>query len=839
MKGFFDIKPIKPKPKKKKWTCNDCGLYKGCETPKMGVVGKGEKKVLLVAESPGKTEDLYEDHFSGPAGIFFRKILTKHHIDLERDCWKTNAICCRPPGNRTPTSKEINCCRHRLLESVAELKPEKIILLGKTSLASFLGDKISSLGGIFKWKDWAIPDQEYQAWVFPILHPNWLLKEQNPMMNKLYSRDVRNIFKWNKEFPDYGDETSKVETETDEESICDKLEELLHFPVPIAFDYETTGIKPHIAGHDIRCASISWDRNKAFAFPLESKKVRRVWVKILRDPKIKKIAHNAAFEAKWGRNILKTKTRGWTADTMLTAHILDNRAGICGLKFQTYMRYGCAGYGDEVHSYLKSTGKSSYGFNTVFDAPTDQLLKYCAMDSMFTFRLWEDQKQELKKSKELTRADNFFFDGLRAIIDVEHNGITLHTKHYEKQIKHLSRQIKHIESQIQRDPIIQDWNRTEKKKFNPASPNQLSKIITNYLRTKIIKTTASGKASMDEETIEKLGRKYPLMGMIVELRKKSKLQSTYLEPFVRESPTGVLYPNFLLHRVQTYRSSSSNPNFQNIPKRDLNAQKITRSGIIPRSGRLLMEVDYSGIEVRIAACYHKDPVMIDYITGGGDMHRDVAADIFMMPAAEVTPEQRYYAKNQFVFPQFYGSYYGQCAENLWKSVENDPLIMDQLNENGIYDYSRFENHVKKAENIFWNDRFKVYTQWKKDFFNQYEKTGQIELKTGFVCKGFMVRNDVLNYPIQGAAFHCLLWSLTTLQKMLTKMKFESLIVGQIHDSIILDIVPEELEELKPIIRRIMCDDIREYWPWIIIPLDVEADVTEIDGNWFETKTLEL
>lgn len=101
----------------------------------------------------------------------------------------------------------------------------------------------------------------------------------------------------------------------------------------------------------------------------------------------------------------------------------------------------------------------------------------------------------------------------------------------------------------------------------------------------------------------------------------------------------------------------------------------------------------------------------------------------------------------------------------------------------------------------------------------------------------MQRNDVSNYPVQGAAFHCLLWSLIQVNKELKAAGLSTLIVGQIHDSIVLDVVPEELEQVLAIVRRVMCVEIRKAWPWIIVPLDVDVEITDIDASWFEKKKM--
>ena len=311
--------------------------------------------------------------------------------------------------------------------------------------------------------------------------------------------------------------------------------------------------------------------------------------------------------------------------------------------------------------------------------------------------------------------------------------------------------------------------------------------------------------------------------------------------------------------MKTFRSSSDRPNFQNIPKRDKEAMQITRKALFPRPGHQLMEVDFSGIEVRIAVTYHKDPQMIKYITDPTtDMHGDMAKEIFIIDNFDKSiPEYkvlRQAAKNGFVFPQFYGDYYKNCARNMacnwgkipegkWKSGQGidlpDGKLSDHFISKNIKSFDDFSEHVKEIEKHFWNVRFNVYRKWKEQWWRDYQKTGYIDMHTGFRCYGIMSRNDVTNYPVQGAAFHCLLWSLVTLDKRIRENNWDTRIIGQIHDSIVLDVNPNELEDIARMVKRVTCTDLPMYWNWINVPLEIEADICEVDTSWAELKPFDF
>jgi intein/homing endonuclease len=214
---------------------------------------------------------------------------------------------------------------------------------------------------------------------------------------------------------------------------------------------------------------------------------------------------------------------------------------------------------------------------------------------------------------------------------------------------------------------------------------------------------------------------------------------------------------------------------------------MIRQAFIPREGCHLVEVDFSGIEVRIACAYNKDPNLKRYIEDPTtDMHRDTAMELFSLAVDQVEKRTtRDWTKNRFVFPEFYGSVYFQCAPHIWEAVVAsegkvpgaDTTIRGWLEKQGIKELGdcnprgrprpgTFEFRVKEVEELFWKKRFVKYHQWKQDWFAAYQKNGGFKTLTGFWIgaiggkQGLLKRNDVNNYPIQG----CLAGS----SKVLTK-----------------------------------------------------------------------
>jgi DNA polymerase-1 len=312
------------------------------------------------------------------------------------------------------------------------------------------------------------------------------------------------------------------------------------------------------------------------------------------------------------------------------------------------------------------------------------------------------------------------------------------------------------------------------------------------------------------------------------------------------------YHNFIANEICVHNSDS--PNFQNMPVRDKELAQLVRSCIIPRSPKNhIVEVDYSGAEVKCAAAYHKDSRMLEYLSDNTtDMHRDMAAQCFMLPPEKITKPMRNISKGYFVFASFYGSWWVSLAMNIWRhlqidnvTTEDGVLVIDHLKSQGITGLGEvidgkptpnsFYAHIKDVEFDFWNNRFSEYNQWKKQAWNNYLKNGYIDFLSGFRCAGVFSRNEVLNMPIQGLSFHCLLWSLIQVNNELKKRKMKTLLIGQIHDSIVADSPENETDRFLELVHEMMVERLHKHWKFLVARMEVEADVAPLGCSWFDKK----
>jgi DNA polymerase-1 len=838
--------------------CEKCGLVSGCKTPMMGYTGEGKKRILIVAEAPSEAEDRSGKPFTGDTGKWFAEKLRNKGIDIDTDCWKTNSVGCHPTNQKDckPTKAQVKHCRPRVMRTIAELKPKYIWLMGSDAIYSYFHERENNTN-VDRWRGLCIPDVEKKAWIIPLYHPAYALKlEKDDHFQSTYDRDLSHAIRCSK-FADLPEEMSlkgaKI-LKTYEETVAALERVLDERPDRFAFDYETTGLKPYRSGHRIATASFCSDYDTAYAFPYQYRKhwdnnqltrIGDLWCDIMEHQKIKKIMHNQKFEDMWTREIMGVDIANKWWCSMNTAHILDGRTEFSGLKFQSLIRWGIPDYDSEIEKYLKSPDKST-PYNRVMEAPLNDLLLYNAIDSLLTFRLQEEQEDELVKLPSQDKARNFFQGGLNTLCNLQENGIPLNRQYYLDQDIEIGSRILKAKESLHNFDEAKRFLRDKGRVINFGSSDDLVELFFNVMQLPKGKLTPGGKPCVDAGVLATLNT--PIAKEITKISKLEKIKGTYLGQFNREiEDDGKLHPFFDLHTTNTYRGSSSSPNFQNIPVRDFEAMSITRGGIIPSLGNQLVDWDYGSMEVRIIACVTQDPVLMRYIEDStSDMHRDQAKDWFSFTDAEwatidkkLAKAVRFESKNGFVFAEFYGSYYGSIARTMFPKLKElsigETNLFEHLRSKGVIRSlstaaDDFENHTKRVEQRFWN-KFKAVKKWQEKAFASYLEKGYIEQMFGFRCGGWLSKNDICNYPIQGTAFHCLVWSLGQLDKRMKDERMDSLLIGQIHDCCLGDITVDEHDHWCHMSHKIATQEIREAFKWIIVPLDIEFEESGINEPW--------
>jgi len=247
---------------------------------------------------------------------------------------------------------------------------------------------------------------------------------------------------------------------------------------------------------------------------------------------------------------------------------------------------------------------------------------------------------------------------------------------------------------------------------------------------------------------------------------------------------------------------------------------------------MLIGYDYKSIEVVVAALYTRDENLIRYVRDPNtDMHRDAARKLFIVPKDDVSKSWRQFAKSEFVFAQFYGDWYGQIAPKMWDMMRREHKdIYSHLREKGIRNVDDFTAHTRYTEDWLWKDMFPQYSEWKDESVAFYEKNGYIDSKTGFRYYGPMRKNQICNYPIQGSAFHIVMWTYAMLDQAFAELTHTSL-ATEIHDQILTVSTPEEEEIVDHFVEYFGTEEVRNYWDWIDVPLTIEKEVARVNESW--------
>jgi DNA polymerase len=382
--------PDSDKPK-----CRLCKLKDKCLSPKMQPTGKGRKQILVVAEAPGKDEDEKGIQLIGKAGQRLRKTLRELDCSLDRDCWKTNAVICRPPENKIQ-DKYVKFCRPNLYRTINKLNPVVIILLGSKAVDSFIGREWGKgVGGIGRWAGWRIPLQARNTWVCPTYHPSYLLRKENQQTSKVLSLWFERHLKaameledrpW-EEIPDY---SRKVQVIMSPEEAAGFIRRQAGRG-PVSFDYETNMLKPDSSRARIVSCAMCWEGSCTIAYPWEGEAIKATQ-EVLRSP-VPKYGANAKFEQRWTLKEFGHGVRNWRFDTMQAAHILDNRPWITSVKFQAFVQLGLPPWDHHIEPYLNV--KQGNKENRIAELDMKDLLEYNGMDALVEYRLAELQTKEI------------------------------------------------------------------------------------------------------------------------------------------------------------------------------------------------------------------------------------------------------------------------------------------------------------------------------------------------------------------------------------------------------------------------------------------------------------
>ena len=395
MQGFFNIDEP-DSPVTYSFGCDSCGLGAKSGNKFVDAVGKNRENILIVTKSPPFEKDRLHGSYEKVLGDILKK---NFGLDIYRDCRVISAVNC---ASTSVTSKQVEACRFRVIEEVEKQVPSSLVILaGNQAITSVIGTRwkkrihLPNISAEDRWRGWCIPDREYGKWLCPLSISNIFDDRSGHLYKEQIIQDLEKYLNLDDiHYPP----TPEIQYLYDSSDIIRLLQDLTDIDTPVAVDYETTGLKPQRKGHRIVSMGVAPSPNKGYAWMVDSISNTRVKeaVQDWWESCTPKIAGNMSFETVWTDAFFMVKPENWIGDTVLGAHVLDNRPGTTSVKFQTYARLGICGYDDDVSEYLKAQDdKDATAFNRIHMIPEKTLLEYNALDCVYEYRLWCIMKKEL------------------------------------------------------------------------------------------------------------------------------------------------------------------------------------------------------------------------------------------------------------------------------------------------------------------------------------------------------------------------------------------------------------------------------------------------------------
>ena len=440
------------------------------------------------------------------------------------------------------------------------------------------------------------------------------------------------------------------------------------------------------------------------------------------------------------------------------------------------------------------------------DLDLNVVCDYAGESADMVMRLSSILQEHIEQAEMGELLKNVEFPLVGILAEIELAGVKLDTIMLENYSVQLAGQIDSLKSQILD---------SAGEEFNVDSPRQLGEILFEKLvLTSNAKKTKTGQYQTGEDVLKKLIHTHPIIGQVLEYRKLKKLLSTYVEPLPKlvNSQTGRLHTSYMQTVASTGRLSSKDPNLQNIPVRTEEGREIRKAFIPADKDHVLLAADYSQVELRVAAAMSNDPGLVEAFKEGIDIHTATAAKVFGVGLDEVDRLQRSQAK-----AVNFGILYGQgafgLAEELGIKRAEAKEIIASYNEQFSSLESFTKQCVEKAREV----------EYAETVLGRRRRLPDINSNNGMV-KAFAERNAV-NAPIQGSAADIIKVAMVRISEALKANNLRAQMIMQVHDELVFDVHKDELEQLKPIVKKCMEEAIQ-----LSVPLEVDMSS---GANWLE------
>ena len=834
--------------------CRACDLRDGC---KGAVPAVGHGKVMLVGEAPGRNEDTYGKPFTGDAGKYLNSLLDT--IGLKREeVIITNTVKCRPLRNRTPGRDEAEFCKTRWLDlEITMVQPEIIVAMGKVAIETFLGEaSVEHVHGIPQY----ITYQGRAITLLPVYHPAAGFYDSSLMRAIAADFAVLGELVHGNTVDHITDDLEVVYTEWDGPN----LEE---FDRKAAIDTE-------IVDDKLWSYQVSFEPGSAQF--IDASIARYI-------PGKQAIVHNYLFDAQWlnlpeycDDTMLMAyllglpqglKELSWRLCGMEMASYTETISGHRKTKAMNWLNQAAlldwpdppeleVVTWDRKENKLKTQLKKPQHINrklkriiadvvsgkelkngpvdpwarwhqidareraevesimgpmpdaSLADIPREQAIYYSARDADATMRVYR-VLQELLKERDLLYVYCMDQQTLPIALEMQNNGMAVDKNYLINLGRHYLEQMEAKAEEI--------FEALHGRRFNPNSDHDLRKVFYEELKNKPTKFTPTGLPSVRGEELSKI--KHPAAKMVEEYRHLAHLKDSFCDALPSKVDTdGRIHTTINTTRTETGRWSMKNPNLQQIPSRSEQGRAI-RKAFIASDTTSLIAIDYSQIEMRVAAHLAQCQSMIGMFQEGRDIHTETASQIFGIPIEEVTSQQRYPTKTMG-----FGVIYGLTPHGL----------QNQMQLEGLTDWTetRCEEFITwyyelRPELRAWQEHTKAQAMrdgYVRDMF------GRLRYIPELLCPIERYRSagerQAVNMPVQSSAQGILKLAMGLLHRS-PEVPFMWLL--QVHDELMFETLDRDTARFVKWAKGVMESAVK-----ISVPVLAEAKVGK---NWGEMKEL--
>ena len=448
----------------------------------------------------------------------------------------------------------------------------------------------------------------------------------------------------------------------------------------------------------------------------------------------------------------------------------------------------------------QNTQLSFDAFNSVDEGKIqEKICKY----AKYIYRCKEKYEEALKQREEYKLFNEIEMPLMRVLAEMEYTGVLVDSDMLKEYSIVLNRKVDELTKEI--------WDLAQTE-FNVNSPKQLGEVLFEKLNLPVIKKTKNGY-STDSEVLEKLAPEHPIIDKILEYRVMSKLKATYVDGMI-----GLINPD--THRIHakfnqtvtaTGRISCTEPNLQNIPIRTELGREL-RKVFIAREGYVLLDADYSQVELRVLANMSGDKTMIKAFNSGVDIHAVTASQVFNVPIDEVTKQMRGEAK-----AVNFGIVYGISDYGLATNIKTSRKKAKEYIEKYFETYPKIKEYMDNSISSC-KEKGYVETLWGRRRYVPEIKSNNYNVRQ-------FGERVAMNAPIQGTAADIIKIAMVNIENELEERKLQSKLILQVHDELVIETKQEELDVVKELLIRNMQNVVK-----MSVPLQVDANYGK---TWFD------